>query len=86
MSNSLLWSLRQRDENSALEAIAHMEQGEVIPLDSGLAVDAASYGMEYKLPLADSIIYTTAQKSGAVLWTQDADFKGLKGVKFYPRS
>ncbi|MBS1270725.1 MAG: tRNA(fMet)-specific endonuclease VapC [Gammaproteobacteria bacterium] len=78
--------LRQRDEESAIEAIAHMEQGKVANLDSGLAVDAACFGTEYKLPLADSIIYATAQKYGAVLWTQDADFKGLEGVKLYPKS
>ena len=35
--------------------------------------------------IADSIIYATAQKYGAVLWTQDADFKGLEGVKFYSK-
>jgi predicted nucleic acid-binding protein len=78
--------LRQRGEESALEAIAHMEQGKVISLDSGLSVDAAYYGIEYKLPLADSIIYATAQKYSATLWTQDADFKGLKQVKYYPKS
>jgi len=77
--------LRQRNEESALEAIAHMEQGKVVVLDGRLAVDAACFGIEYKLPLADSIIYATAQKFGAVLWTQDADFKGLEGVKFYPK-
>ena len=77
--------LRQRDEGSAIEAIAHMEQGKVAVLDSQLAVDAACYGIEYKLPLADSIIYATAQKYGAILWTQDIDFKGLEGVKFYPK-
>ncbi len=78
--------LRQRGEEPALVAIAHMEQGEVVFLDNRLAVDAACYGIEHKLPLADSIIYATAQKYGAVLWTQDTDFKGLKGVKFYPKS
>ena len=78
--------LRQRDEGSAISAIAHMEQGEVVVLDNGLAVDAACIGIEYKLPLADSIIYATAQKYGAVLWTQDSDFKGLEGVKYYPKS
>jgi len=77
--------LRQRDEESAIEAIAHMEQGKVAALDSQLAVDAACYGIKYKLPLADSIIYATAQKYGAILWTQDADFKGLEDVKFYPK-
>ncbi len=78
--------VRQRDEESALEAIAHMEQGKVVSLDSELAVDAACYGIEHKLPLADSIIYATAQKYGAVLWTQDTDFKGLRDVKLYSKS
>lgn len=78
--------LRQRDDESAIEAIAHMEQGRVVVMDSRLAVDAACFGIEYKLPLADSIIYATAHKYDAVLWTQDADFKGLEGVKYYPKN
>ena len=77
--------LRQRNEEAAFEAIAHMEQGRVIALDSDLAINAASYGVELKLPLADSIIYATAQKYEATVWTQDSDFKGLSGVKFYPK-
>ena len=77
--------LRQRGEGMALEAIAHMEQGKVVSLDSSLAIDAAKYGIDYKLPLADSIIYATGQKFKAVIWTQDVDFKLLKGVKYYPR-
>lgn len=75
--------LRQRDEGVALAAIAHMQQGKVIPLDSGLAIDAATCGVQYKLPLADSIIYATAQRHNAQLWTQDNDFEGLDGVQFY---
>ena len=77
--------MRQRSEDVALEAIAHMEQGKVVPLDSTLAIDAAVYGLNNKLPLADSIIYATARKFGAVIWTQDADFKTLSGVKYYQR-
>ncbi len=59
--------LRQRDEDVALEAIAHMEQGKVISLDSELAVNAAQYGVDHKLPLADSIIYATAPKHDALI-------------------
>lgn len=77
--------LRQRGEDAALEAIAHMEQGKVVPLDSGIAVDAAYCGVEYKLPLADSIIYATARKHEAIVWTQDTDFKDLKNVRYYPK-
>ena len=78
--------LRLRGEGLAIEAIAHMEQGKVVPLDSSLAVDVAHYGMEFNLSLADSIIYATAQKYNALVWTQDAEFKSLEGVKYYSKS
>jgi predicted nucleic acid-binding protein len=76
---------RHRDEESALAVVAHMQQGRVVPLDSELAVNAASYGITHKLPLADSIIFATAQRYDATLWTQDQDFDGLPGVRFYAR-
>lgn len=76
---------RQRGEDMALKVIAHMQQGRVIPLDSTLSLDAARFGIEYKLPLADSIIYATGQKYNALVWTQDADFKSLDGVKYYAK-
>jgi predicted nucleic acid-binding protein len=62
-----------------------MEQGTVISLDKELSVDAAYCGVEHGLPLADSIVYATAQKYNATLWTQDADFKDLKDVKYYSK-
>ena len=77
--------MRQRDEDVALEAIAHMEQGKIVLLDSALAIDAAVYGLKHKLPLADSIIYATAKKFGAMIWTQDADFKALPDVKYFQK-
>jgi len=78
--------LRQRNVESAFEAIAHMQQGNVIALDGELAVNAARFGIELKLPLADSIIYATAQKYAAIVWIQDVDLKGLEGVRFYPHA
>jgi len=78
--------LRQGDEESALAVVAHMQEGRVISLDSNLAIEAASYGLMYKLPLADSIIFATAQQYGAIIWTQDSDFKSLPHVKFYPKA
>ncbi len=78
--------LRQRDEESAFLAIAHMEQGKIIPLDEELALNAASFGVALKLPLADSIIYASARKYNAVVWTQDTDFQNLERVKFFPKA
>ncbi len=77
--------IQQRNEGIALQVIAHMEQGTVIPLDSGLALAAARFGIEHKLPLADSIIYATANRFDATVWTQDSDFEGLKKVKYFPK-
>ena len=85
ISEVFKYILRQRSEDMALEAIAHMEQGNVVSLDSSLAIEAAKYGIDYKLPLADSIIYATGQKFKAVIWTQDIDFKLLEGVQYYPK-
>ena len=78
--------LCQRGEEPALIVTAHMKQGKVIPLDFELAMDAARFGVLHKLPLADSIIYATAQKHSAVLWTQDNDFDGLANVRYIARS
>ena len=75
---------RHVDEGVALQSIAHMNQGRTVPLDSSLALDAAVVGLEFKLPLADSIIYATAKKFGARVWTRDADFKDLPAVEYYP--
>lgn len=78
--------LRQRGESDALQAVALMQQGTVVDLDATLAVAAASIGVAHKLPLADSIVYATAQSVGGVVWTQDEDFDGLPNVKYFPRA
>ncbi len=77
--------LTQRDEGQALQAVAVMQQGTVVDLDSRTALEAARISHEAKLPMADSIILATARVHDATLWTQDADFKGLAGVQFRKR-
>ena len=70
--------LRERGENEALQVASMMQSGQVIDLDSALALDAARYA----LPLANSLIYATTLRHGATLWTQDEHFKDLPGVKY----
>ncbi len=77
--------LRQRGEDAALQAAALMEQGMIVNLDTSIALSAAKPGLEYKLPLADSIILATAMANDAVIWTQDTDFKDIDGVKYIPK-
>ena len=74
--------LQQRSEGPALQAVAVMMQGEVIDLDSTLALSAAKISTELQIPMADSIMLATARMHEATLWTQDADFENVEGVKY----
>ncbi len=78
--------LRERGEDFAFAAVAAMEKGEVINLDSELAMEAAALGLEENLAFADSVIYAVAKKNDAILWTQDVHFRGKPGVKFKAKS
>jgi predicted nucleic acid-binding protein len=73
---------QQRGEAPALQAIALMHQGSVIDLDATLAIAAARLSLELRIPLADSVMLTTARALGATLWTQDEDFEGQDGVRY----
>ena len=74
--------LQQKGEDDALQAIAQMLQGRVIDLDTALALQAAKMSAELKLPMADSLILTTARAYAAIVWTQDEHFDGLEGVRY----
>ena len=80
------WVLRHRDEQSALMAIAAMQQSRVIAPDTTLALEAAKLSTLHRLPMADSLIYATARHHNATLWTQDEDFEGLSGVRFFRKN
>ena len=77
--------LQQRDESAALEAAAFMQQGTVVELEATTALNAARLSVELRLPLADSVILATARQYGAELWTQDADFERIEGVRYRKR-
>jgi len=72
----------QRGEGPALQAVALMQQGQVVDLDGPLALAAAKLSADDRLPLADSVVLATARRFDAILWTQDGDFDGLPNVRF----
>ncbi|NQT74430.1 MAG: type II toxin-antitoxin system VapC family toxin [Chloroflexi bacterium] len=78
--------LQQREESAALQAIAVMQQGIVVTLDTNLALNAAKISIEKSLPMADSIMLATALSYEAILWTQDSDFSGIDGVKYIEKT
>jgi len=74
--------LEQRGEDAALQAVALMQQGNVVDLNVGIALSSAKIGHEFKLPLADAVIVAMARMHDAVIWTQDRDLKDVEGVKY----
>lgn len=75
----------ERNENLALQAVALMQQAQIIPATSEIALLAAKASIQYKIPMADSIIFATAQLHNATVWTQDADFENLPNVKYFKK-
>lgn len=73
---------RDAGDEVAAAALSLMQRGQIVAVDLPLALDAAVIG----LPLADSLIYATARRHGAELWTQDAHFDGLQGVRYFPKT
>ena len=43
-------------------------------------------GIELRLPLANSVIYATARRFDATLWTQGKDFERLNAVRYFAKS
>ncbi|MCK4688974.1 MAG: type II toxin-antitoxin system VapC family toxin [Candidatus Marinimicrobia bacterium] len=77
--------LREKGENEALQAVALMKQGNIVDLSFEISIQAARFSIDNKIPMVDSIIYTTGQIYNAIIWTQDDDFKNLPGVKYFPK-
>ena len=73
---------QQRGEHDALKVVAQMLRGQVIELDTPLALRAAKASIDFGLPMADGIILAAAQALEATLWTQDEYFKTIEGVRY----
>ncbi len=76
---------QQRDEDEAPRAIATMEQGRVIDLDRATALEAARLSILHGMAMADSVMLATVRRHRATLWTQDADFDGVAGARYYAK-
>ena len=77
--------LRESGENEALQAVAAMQKGSVVALTTRLAIAASRISLQYRLPMADSIILATAMDSNATIWTQDIHFENIPGVNYFQK-
>jgi predicted nucleic acid-binding protein len=76
---------RERTEEEALLAAAQMQKTRLVPLSESLSLAAADVSLEFRLAMADSIVYATARAENAELVTSDADLRNLPGVTFLPK-
>ncbi len=79
------WVCRERDEVTAYEVVALTQKGQVIDIDTSLALLAADVSAQYKLAMADAIIYATALYAKAKLVTSDAHFAELPDVRYFKK-
>jgi predicted nucleic acid-binding protein len=77
---------RERTEEEALLAVAQIQKTRLVPLSESLALAAADVSLEFRLAMADAIVYATARAEGAELVTGDADLRRLPGVTYVPKS
>ncbi|MGC2289722.1 MAG: type II toxin-antitoxin system VapC family toxin [Thermoplasmata archaeon] len=71
-----------RGEHAALEDVAALGQTLLMPIDQEIALAAADYSLEHGLHFSDALIYATARRHHADLYTSDTALKPLPGVRF----
>ena len=62
-----------------------MRLGRVLDLTDHRAVAASKIARQYRLALADAAMYSMAQEHSASFWTQDVDYDGLPGVRYFAK-
>jgi toxin FitB len=71
-----------RGEHVALENVAALGHTRLVPVDQEIALAAADFSLEHGLHFSDALIYATARRHSAVLYTSDPALEGLPGVTF----
>ncbi len=77
--------LNEWDKSVADDFIVQFQDYNIVDLDFQNAINAAKVSKEYKLPLADSIIFSAALSYNADLYTMDKHFEGLANVKYFKK-
>ena len=60
-----------------------MHCGRVLDFTGACATAAYVLARRHRLALAGSTIYSMAQEQGATFWTQDVDYDGKNGMRYF---
>ena len=67
-------------EEAALRDVAALDRTRLIGIDRDIALEAADYSLIHRIHFSDALVFATARRFGAELYTSDPDLKGLPGV------
>jgi predicted nucleic acid-binding protein len=67
-------------------AIEVMCRSTVIDLTIERAIAASDTAQNYRLAMADAVMYSIAREFNATFWTQDIDYKDLPGVSYHAKA
>lgn len=62
-----------------------MRLGRVLDFTDARAIAASKISRQHRLALADAAMYSMALEYGATFWTQDTDYEGLSGVRYFAK-
>ena len=74
---------RSLREDLVIRCLDVMRLGRVLDLTDKRAIAASKVARQHRLALADAAMYSIAQEHKANFWTQDVDYDGLPGVRYF---
>lgn len=77
---------RKLTETLVNQCLDVMRLGRVLDLTDARAVAAANISRLHNLAMADAAMYAHAREFEATFWTQDVDYDGLPGVRYFPKA
>ena len=69
-------------EGSALQAVAAMQQGRVVALDTAMALDAGRLAVTHGVSASMGAVLATAERHDATVWSLDESVRGVPGVRY----
>jgi len=73
-------------EDDALSALTVLQQTNVIPLSTEIALDAADLAIQHQLSMADAFVLATGYAMDAEIVTSDSSFRDLPRVVFFSKT
>ena len=77
---------RSLNEDMVDRCLDVMRLGRVLDLTDRRAVAASKIARQHRLALADAAMYSMAREHSATFWTQDVDYDGLPGVRYFTKA